>query len=278
MNKQSRTCTRSSAIAAALLLTALVGTLFTGCTGSVAISPAAGQAQVSDGSRAPQRTLIVIDLSPSLTTKERLRTPQLVAGVIREQPPGSTITVFLLETNMGNREPLLDVSVPDAATTGEVIDGVIWLQRVQRHLQESVEEILKWPMPKQRSVLTSCYLASADFANGYFAKKPVATNRRLIWIGDLIEDCPKNQFARYRLANADAIKGLQWLQLDHPSLKGVEIQAVMIPRSLDDPESEVPAETIRSYWGELPRHLGLAAGGISVGTSDDLGIVEMPPQ
>jgi hypothetical protein len=230
--------------------------------------------------------LVIIDLSASLSLQERERIPGLVSGLLQQmqhQAPKATFAVYLLESNMGNRVPLLEDQIPDLDSPFPDVRNKArgTVRSWAPHLQATVDEILAWPPKQQNQVLTSCYLASAVFANKYFSGRTNVAHRHVVWIGDLIEDCPETldmQYYRYRLPSPSAIQALQGLQLKLPALQGVDLKAVMIPRTLTDPASQVPASRIVAYWEALPQHIGLPPNGITVGTSNQLGIAEVSLQ
>ena len=269
---------RISSLGSAIFRSVFVLLVFaTGCH----IHDPGGEAEVSrtgqivGSQESDPATLILIDLSNSLSLKQRERIPSIVAGIIASQGPSTTVEVDLLQTYMGNQDPLLKWKVPYAATMDETLQNQQEAEEQEDSLQEKVRTVLSWPRDRQQGALTSCYIGSAVFADWYFSHSAGNGRHRLFWVGDLIEDCPDKKYHKYRMPQVDSARSLASLDLTLDSLRDVDIRAVMIPVGLSEPSSEVPAPAIKEYWSVLEKRIGLAAGQIRIGTPSQQGIQQM---
>jgi hypothetical protein len=216
---------------------------------------------------ARDQDLIILDLSRSLTDGQRRSIPNLITGFVLKEARNADVTVYPLVADMGHSETLVPQLHPP--TTGRLVDIVDWQNNVQHQwapaLKASVEGILKLPKKKQDQVYTSCYIASAVFANQYFSGLQNAGKLRLLWVGDLIEDCPLPQFHQYRLPNKDSVEKIGKLDPDLKRLSIVEVIGAIVPRDPLAAPSDVPFMTTIDYWRALAPRLGMTPKLVNIG-------------
>jgi hypothetical protein len=245
-----------------LLATILLAvSCFTGCNGASADS---SNQSVRD------QDLIIIDLSNSLTDDQRRAIPDLVTAFVVQKAQNSDVSVYPLVSDMGHSKTLVSQLHPPA--TGRVVDIADWKKFVlgtwAPELKASIVDILRLPSPTQNTVYTSCYIASAVFANQYFGSISNPGRTRILWVGDLIEDCPLDEFHQYRLPNKGSKDKLQSLNLSLNSLSAVEGVGAIIPRDLAAGPSDASFTMTTDYWNSLIPHLGMKPSLVKIGPAD----------
>jgi hypothetical protein len=211
--------------------------------------------------------LIIVDLSTSLTKEQRLSIPALVKEFVLQQAQDADVTVYPLVSDMGHSELLVPSLQPP--TTGRRVDVVAWQNFVQGtwapQLEASVKKSLDLPKPAQGRIYTSCYIASAVFASQYFSSVSNASRPRLLWVGDLIEDCPLPEFRQYRLPNKGSVNKVRSLSLGLKSLSSVEVIGAILPRDPMAGPSDVSEIMTKDYWNALAPGLGMTPKLVNIG-------------
>lgn len=212
------------------------------------------------------QVLVIVDLSTSLTDDQRRSIPGLVAGFVAGAAQNADVTVYPLVSDIGHSKTLASQIHPPK--TGRIVDVADWKKNVgdtwAHELKESVDVVLKLPKKTQEQIYTSCYISSAVFASRYFSGISNAGKLRLLWVGDLIEDCPLPEFRRYRLPNEGAVDRIGGLNLVLKSLSTVEVIGAIIPRDPVIGPSDASYDKTIEYWDALEPHLGMTPSLVKV--------------
>jgi len=219
-----------------------------------------GDSAVGGREAAPDHILIIVDLSTSLTKDQRLLIPGLVAGLVINQGKNAVVSVYPLVSDMGHAAPLVPGIRPPK--TGRLVDVTDWQRYVQNEwaqaLMAKVHEVVKLPKAEQDQTYTSCYIASAIYANQYFRTVASAGRRRLVWVGDLIEDCGLREFRQYRAPDSKgALRNVGNLSLGLEQLSGVDVVCAIVPRELSAGPSDISFRATVDYWDVLKVRLGM---------------------
>jgi len=215
----------------------------------------------------PDQVLIIVDLSTSLNDEQRRAIPELVTAFVLQEAQNADVTVYPLVSDMGHSKTLVRQLHPPA--TGRIVDIAAWKSFVlgtwAHELKGGVGEILKLPESTQKQIYTSCYIASAVFADQDFGSLSKAGRMRILWVGDLIEDCPLGEFHQYRLPNKGSKDKLQSLNLSLHSLSAVEGIGAIIPRDPAAGPSDASFIMTTDYWNALIPHLGMSPNLVKIG-------------
>ena len=239
------------------------------CALSVALSCAGCGDSASGGAlpAAPDQILIIADLSTSLTDKQRRSIAGLVAGFVLQAGRNAEVAVYPLVSDMGHVLPLAPRTRPPR--TGRLVDIVDWQNYIEgtwaQTLAASIEEVLKMPRRTQDQLYNSCYIASATYANQYFSKMSSVGRLRLVWIGDLIEDCGLAEYRQYRAPNKGSPEKVAKIS---PGLKGlgsVDVICAILPRELSSGPSDISFGATIAYWDVLKMRLGMNPGLVRIG-------------
>ena len=250
---------RFGLVAAAIVVTS-------GC-GPFGCGPGASGA-APEASPLAKASLIIVDLSPSLSTAQHGGVGELILAHLKTLPTGSRFSVHALETQMGNGEALLSGTVPRSATIllKEEYDSTFaeWSGK----LKEAVAGVVA--SETRRPLLTSCYLKSLNFATEYFGQRPEFT-RQLVWIGDLIEDCHAvPEFYAVALPHEGLTKLDRLPTL--PSLQATTLIGVLVPRSASDHAGQVDPDSVVDYWRRVAERLGGNPSQLTIGSPAVLGL------
>jgi len=228
--------------------------------------PSAG----SQNSMARDQVLIIVDLSTSLTDDQRRTIPGLLAGFVLKEGKNADVTVYPLVSDIGNSETLAPQIQPPK--TGRIVDIVDWQNYVKGKWAQAVkgriEGVLGLPKKAQDHIYTSCYIASAVFADRYFSEISNGGRLRLLWVGDLIEDCPLPEFRQYRLPNPGSIDKVGGLNLGLKKLGAVNVIGAIIPHDPAAGPSDASFIATTNYWDALEPHLGLMQGLVHIGPAN----------
>jgi len=216
--------------------------------------------------QAPGQALVFVDLSDSLSDGERSLIPTLVGRVIEMQPSNTRVFVYLLDGEMENASPLQDILIPDRehATNQNSFDTVNDFEQAKQQLVSAVTDQINLRKGEKTRPFTSCYLNSLSFANGFFESHPAPT-QHAVWVGDLIEDCKRDGFAKYNLARYskslhpdEVVAGyVSDLTLPVSKLQKASLTAVFVPRPRSDGRNPVPPAVVMQYWAAVAQKLDL---------------------
>jgi hypothetical protein len=252
-----------TSLAVGLLLAAVS---FSGCGAG---SPQAAPAEPPH----PADLLLIIDLSSSLTVEQRLRIPDLATPQLSRA--GSHVAVYPLQTDLGNAAPIISADLPAVVTTADEIRLRNKTLALKDQLQKAIDAALHPPKKPVKDPWTSCYIKSAAFAAQYFARARAGSSTELVWIGDMIEDCPDPAYRSYRLSRQTFPPAMDNLRSLRPvdgipaaSVSSVRVTAVILPRILQEGDREVDFDHLRTYWSHVMEKFGFSAEHFLIGTPE----------
>jgi hypothetical protein len=215
----------------------------------------------------PDQDLIIVDLSTSLTAEQRQLIPKLVKTFVISDARNAYVTVYPLVSDLGNSDTLVrHLRPPENGRRVVVAD---WEEFVintwSTELEASVKKVLDLPKLTQDRIYTSCYIASAVFADQYFAHVSSAGRLRLLWVGDLIEDCPLPEYQLYRLPNKGSADRVGSLRLSLGHLGNVAVIGAVIARDPLAKPSDAPFVMTTNYWHALAPRLGITENLFTLG-------------
>jgi hypothetical protein len=230
--------------------------------------------------------LIFIDLSPSMSQMPAETFGRVVRGVLAQLPENTAFSIRLLESSSLDGEALLGDTIPEAIRT---IDKIRLRELLDRWGAETARRVDAVRAQKAMPQGLSCYMKSIDFARRYFEARAVHRQReklapgagtRMVWVGDMIEDCRDRDgsFSGLRIGlwrpggAAAMVKALRHVPQLRPS---TDLRGVIIPRT-GPAAREVPGERVLEYWREMLPHLGVTPTADTIGTPELVGVTVTP--
>jgi hypothetical protein len=217
------------------------------------------------------RVLIVADLSGSLSSEQRTQIPSLVVQYLRNRAePGTTFDVYLLTSGMAGERPLLSGRIPQMMTSTEEFDGHRAFRKYADSLAMAIAQLL--PVQKKHPLSVSCYIKSAAFAHAFFAN---ASTKTLLYLGDMVEQCPDTAYARYDMTRhnptllADRMPARDWL-------RGICITALILPRDVQSLAAAVDPLIVEGSWRAIFPRLGADSTAVVLGTPSRLRLEAKP--